>query len=171
MKKVFLTTVIVSIAICSLHAQANKSVFLEVGGNGLGFSANFDSRFTKSEKGFGFRAGVGFMPPTHSETDIIYPSTPFMLTVPLAINHLAGKAPNYFESGIGITYVYTSGNVSSEFWGYSEDATGSSLAFVPSVGYRHAKTGKAFQWRTVISPVFGPGGAMFWMGLSLGYKF
>jgi len=170
MKKL-IAIAILSCTISAAMAQANKSVFFEIGGNGLGFSANFDSRFTKSEKGFGFRAGVGFLPPTHSETDIIYPSTPFMLTVPLAINHLAGKAPNYFESGIGITYVYTSGNVSSEFWGYSEDATGSSLAFVPSVGYRHAKTGKAFQWRAVISPVIGQGGATFWMGLSLGYKF
>jgi len=167
MKKLFLTTVIVLIAISSLHAQANKSVFFELGGNGLAFSANFDSRFKKSEKGFGFRAGLGFIP----AVDAILFATPFMVTVPLGINHLAGKAPNYFESGIGITYVYITDNFTSAFWGDTEGTPGSTMVFVPSVGYRYAKTGKAIQWRIFISPLFGPGGSKFWAGLSLGYKF
>jgi hypothetical protein len=165
MKKV----IAIALLSCTLNAamaQANKSVFFEIGGNGLGFSANFDSRFTKSETGFGFRAGVGFIPPVNA----ILVATPSMLTVPLGVNHLAGKGPNYFESGIGITYVHTSGGII--FLDDNEDnADINAIVFVPSIGYRHAKAGKAFQWRAIISPVIGKGGAEFWAGISLGYKF
>jgi hypothetical protein len=170
MKQLILTT-ITCILLTTVYAQANKSVFLEIGGNGMAFSANFDSRFTKSEKGFGYRVGVGGIPATNSNVDILYPSTPFVLSVPVAINHLAGKAPNYFESGLGFTYMYTSGTISSDFWGYEEDITGSYAAFVPSIGYRHAKAGKAFQYRVILSPVFAKGGTTFWGGFSAGYKF
>lgn len=164
MKKV-IAIAILSCTLTASNAQANKSVFFEIGGNGLGFSANFDSRFTKSEKGFGFRAGVGFIPPI----DAIIVATPSMLTVPLGVNHLAGKGPNYFESGIGITYVHISGDI--DFWGVTEDTKGSVVAFVPSIAYRHARTGKAGQWRAVLSPVFVNGTVAFWAGISIGYKF
>ncbi len=170
--KIVSTIAIVLISINTVLAQGNKSVFLELGGNGIGFSLNFDSRFTKSEKGFGFRAGIGFFPAINEgDADIIAPSTPSLLSIPIGINHLAGNAPHYFESGLGITYVHVSGKVSSDFWGYSEDVTGSAIAFVPSIGYRYAKPGKAFQGRIFISPVIGSGGASFWAGLSVGYKF
>ena len=172
MKKIFLITAIVLVIANTIYAQGNKSVFLELGGNGLVVSANFDARFTKSEKGFGFRAGIGFVPAVNTgEADVFVPSTPGALTIPIGINHLAGHAPHYFESGLGVTYVHVSGTVSSDFWGYSEDVTGSAVGFVPSVGYRYAKTGKAFQGRIFISPIISSGGASFWAGLSLGYKF
>ena len=164
MKKL-IAIAILSCTLSAAKAQANKSVFFEIGGNGLGFSANFDSRFTKSEKGFGFRAGVGFIPPVNA----IVVATPSMLTVPLGVNHLAGNAPNYFESGIGITYVHISGDIN--FLGDHEDATGSVIAFVPSIAYRHARTGKAAQWRAVISPLLVNGTVAFWAGISIGYKF
>jgi hypothetical protein len=172
MKKIFLITAIAIAIANAMFAQGNKSVFFEIGGNGLVFSANFDSRFTKSEKGFGFRIGIGFIPAINSgDADIFYPSTPSALTIPIGINHLAGNAPHYFESGLGITYVHVSGKVSSDFWGYSEDVTGSAIGFVPSIGYRYAKIGKAFQGRIFISPIISSGGASFWGGLSVGYKF
>jgi len=171
MKKIYLTMLVVFTLVNTIFAQRNKSVFLELGGNGLGFSLNFDSRFKKSENGFGFRAGIGLVPAVNSNADILYPSTPSILTIPFAINHLAGNAPHYFESGLGITYGHVSGSISSEFWGYNEDVTGSAVVFMPSVGYRFAKTGKAFQGRIIISPLIGSGGASFWAGLSVGYKF
>ena len=164
MKKL-IAIAILSSTLSTAMAQANKSVFFEIGGNGLGFSANFDSRFTKSEKGFGFRAGVGIIPPINA----ILVETPSMLTVPLVINHLAGNGPNYFESGIGITYVHISGDI--DFWGVSEETKKSVFAFVPSIAYRHARTGKAAQWRAVLSPILVNGTVAFWAGISIGYKF
>jgi hypothetical protein len=172
MKKILLSAIACLSFVTTIHAQANKSVFLELGGNGGFLSVNFDSRFSKTEKGLGYRAGVGFIPALNTgNADFFFPSTPSILTVPFGINHLAGKAPNYFESGFGITYAYTSGDISSDFWGYSVDVSGSIWNFVPSIGYRYANTGKGFQFRACISPIINKGDAMFWAGVSAGYKF
>ena len=172
MKNIFLITATTLTFTSAINAQGNKSVFVELGGNGLVVSANFDSRFTNSEKGFGFRVGIGLIPAINAgDADIFFPSTPSALTIPIGVNHLAGNAPHYFESGLGLTYVHVSGTVSSKFWGYSEDVTGSAVGFVPSVGYRYAKEGKAFQGRIFLSPVISSGGASFWAGVSAGYKF
>ena len=172
MKKIISIAAMLLLLGSSIFSQGNKSVFFELGGNGLGFSINYDARFSKSENGFGFRAGIGYFPAVNTgDADIFVPSTPSMLTIPVGINHLAGKAPHYFESGLGITYVNISGSFSSDFWGYSEDASGSAVGFIPSIGYRYAKAGKGFQGRAVISPIIGSGGFAFWLGLSAGIKF
>lgn len=135
--------------------RAAQSVFVEVGGNGVGFSANYDSRFNKSEKGLGFRVGIG-----------IYPTIPSILTIPVGINHLAGKAPHYFESGVGVTYVSL---LSFSFFGSNVKANG--IAFIPSIGYRYQPSGKGFTGRVFISPLIASGGAQFFGGLSGGFKF
>ena len=75
-------------------AQGHQSVYLELGGNGLFISGNFDARFTKKENGFGFRMGLGMFPAT------IFNST--FITIPVGLNHLAGKAPHHLESGMGL---------------------------------------------------------------------
>src|SRR5258708_2533047 len=100
MKTILLITAIVLFAADTLFALGNKSVYVELGGNGIAFSANFDSRFTKNENGFGFRVGIGIVP----ALDIGFASTSAILTIPVGVNYLVGKAPNYFEGGIGATY-------------------------------------------------------------------
>src|SRR5215213_1235952 len=136
MKKIILAALLLTTTE-TLFAQGNKSIFLEIAGNGGLVSINYDARFRKSEKGFGYRAGFGFIPPVNS----FFTSTPVIWTIPIGVNHLAGKAPHYFESGIGITYFFFSGTT-SDFWGINEDDEGSGLLFFPSVGYRYAKEGK-----------------------------
>lgn len=148
-------------------ASHNQSLFLELGGNGIGFSANFDSRFKKSDKGLGYRIGIGLFPGV--DAFIIETSTWF--TLPFGINYLAGNAPNYFEAGLGGTFV--SGNAGDSFdeiFGESGREKFSVLAFVPSAGYRHAREGKGFTWRVFISPLITSKGAGFWGGVSLGLK-
>src|SRR5215510_8051185 len=149
MKKLVLITFIGLFGTKSMQAQANKSVFLEVGGNGVGFSLNFDSRFTKSEKGFGYRVGIGLVPgvneyPINNSTAVI---------IPVGLNYLTGKTPNYLEAGIGATYVSAKVGV---FESDKQKAKG--VGFIPSLGYRYAKTGKGFQGRLFLSPVIGSGG-------------
>ena len=136
-----------------------RSLFLEFGGNGYGLSANFDSRFGKKENGFGYRVGIGFSSRFDKvEADVI--SLPVDFTIPIGINHLAGKGPHYFESGLGLTFI--SG---------SEIGRGSELFFIPSIGYRYAKIGKGFQGRIVTTPLIGSGGIEFYLGASVGFKF
>ena len=172
MKKIVTITIIALLIMTNVFGQGNKSIFFELGANGGGVSANFDSRFTKSEKGFGYRIGVGIIPGINAKdlnTGQSGIKTPTIFTIPIGINHLAGKAPHYFESGIGVDYL----NVSGE-WGIlnsNVNVKGSTFLFVPSVGYRYAKTGKAFQARVVLSPLIGSGGTLFFGGVSLGFKF
>lgn len=65
--------ILLTMMFCSLstYSQENKieianqraqSIYLELGGNGAGFSANYDVRFAKKQGGIGARAGIGYLP-------------------------------------------------------------------------------------------------------------
>lgn len=141
----------------SLFCQADKSVFVEILGNGVGASLNFDARFSKSDKGLGYRLGVGIFPGT-----II--NAPFV-TIPVGINYLAGHAPHYFETGVGATVMPGI----KVFWDDSYRASG--VLFIPNIGYRYARKNKGFQGRLGISPWIGNGGVILIGGFSIGYHF
>ena len=134
-----------------------QSVFGELGGNGLLFSVNYDTRFSRSDKGLGMRAGLGFFGGSGGG----------ILTVPIVLNHLAGRAPHYFESGLGFTYATFTGE-DEDFFG------GGGNLLIPSIGYRYQAIGKGFIGRVVLSPVvnLGEGGGWFLFGgVSAGFKF
>lgn len=149
-------------------AKSARSLFFELGGNGIFFSANYDARFSKSEKGLGYRAGIGIVP----GVDFIFFKTSTFLTIPLGLNYLAGKGPGYFEAGLGGTFISGSAGLGSLFEGLDNNGTihASGFGFIPSAGYRYAAIGKRFQGRIFISPIIGSGGSVFWMGLSAGMK-
>jgi len=134
-----------TIAMESTRAQ---SVYGEIGANGIVFSANYDVRFGNSQKGLGLRIGIGGLAT--------------YLTVPIAINHLSGKAPNYFEGGLGITYVTD-----------AEATSDHGTAFVFSAGYRYQPLKNGFTARVVVSPLVATDGEgfFFYGGVSFGYKF
>jgi hypothetical protein len=170
MKKISALLICCLIVSGILVAQGGKSVFLEFGGNGLGFSVNYDARFTKIEKGPGFRAGVGVFPGLNigNNGSSIF-SWPTILSIPVGVNYLFGKAPNYFEAGLGTTYFYAKGHFTFFFLG--TDGTLRQFVFIPSAGYRFAKPGKAFQGRVCISPYIIKNRINFYVGASCGYKF
>jgi hypothetical protein len=84
------------------------------------------------------------------------------LTVPIAINYLAGKAPNYFEGGFGVTYA-TDAAVTLDH----------GTAAVFSAGYRYQPLKNGFTARVVVSPFVAAdgGGYFFYGGVSVGCKF
>ena len=165
MAKAFLFVLLLFIA-CHSMAQKSKSVFLEIGGNGGLASVNFDSRLNKTEKHLGYRVGFGFIPPSYNFFD----SEPTIWTIPVGLNYLIGGRRHYFETGLGLTYYFFKGTT-SDIWGIYENDKGSGFLFIPSAGYRYAPTGKAFQGRLFVSPVFNTEGSSFFWGLSGGYKF
>lgn len=140
------------------NAQRSKSVFVELFGNGLGLSANFDSRFSARANGFGFRAGIGYFPGTIFNSGFV--------TLPIGLNHLAGKGPHYLESGVGVTFL--PGGIS--VFG-NNDWKVNGVLFVPSLGYRYAKQGGGFQGRLALTPWIGPAGVHTFFGLSVGGTF
>jgi hypothetical protein len=165
MKRILFTGLCLIIT-SALLAQKNKSVFFELAGNGGFVSVNFDSRFNNSEKGLGYRAGFGFIPPSNS----FGVSDPAVWTVPVGFNYLLGKTRHYLETGVGATFYFYNGT-GSDFWGNTEIKKGTGIVFIPSAGYRYSPYGKAFQGRLFVSPIIDADGASFYWGLSVGFKF
>ena len=156
MKAQFVTAMALSMVIACSQAQAQnsspatKSVYGEIGGAGLAFSANFDGRF-RGFNGIGYRIGLGFLPLTNRS----------IITVPLGINVLLGKGPSFFEGEVTGTLVSSSAkfknNVTSWF-------------VYAHVGYRYAKPSGGFLFRLNAGPLLLSGHVYPWAGLSFGYQ-
>ncbi len=148
-----------TITIISLRAQSgttpgditSKSVYVELLGSGLAFSANYDSRFSGS-KGFGYRVGIGFIP--------LKGSTP--LTFPLGVNAILGHGPSYFEVEATATILTST---KANFNG--KKASG--VFIYPHIGYRYTKPTKSIIGRIIAGPVFFGSKVIPYGGLSLGY--
>lgn len=171
MKSLFILFISSLIISGRVFAQRNKSVFLEVGGNGAGISINYDARFAKVEKGLGYRAGIGLFPGVRMGADDgpAFFSWPTIYSIPVGLNYLVGKAPHYFEGGLGATYFYGKGNFS--FFFLEAEGTLSTFMFIPSAGYRYAYAGKSLQGRAFVSPYINSGGISLYGGVSFGIKF
>lgn len=144
----------------ALPVTQAKNLFLELGGNGGLLSLNYDMRFSKTGKGLGFRAGVGFIP----SVDLLFVETPSIVTFPIGLNYLAGKGPHYFESGLGLTFA----TAETDYFGDDENMTG--FAFVPNIAYRYQPVSGRFTGRVSFSPFFSSGGSQIWAGLSVGIR-
>lgn len=145
----------------NMSAQtAAKALYVELGGPGIA-SINYDMRFSKSEKGFGGRVGIGgFSIGTKEERGTV-------IFVPLAINYIMTKDDRkYFELGAGITPV-----ILKETSSNNNENIRSSFGHV-NFAYRYQpKEGGVF-FRAAITPIFSK--SFFWPyygGLSIGYKF
>src|SRR4051794_30902153 len=157
MKKLLVSFLFLFAIVSITSAQtAAKSIYVELGGPGIA-SFNFDTRFSKSEKGLGGRIGIGGW---KAEDEGV-------LTVPVGINYLLGKDnKNYFEIGAGFTYVHESDNYFGE--GSTFDGSFGHLTF----GYRLQPAKGGFTFRASIVPIFGQGDFIpYYAGISFGYKF
>lgn len=158
MKKLFLLFFGATV-VTSLHAQSSttsgditsKSVYVELLGSGLAFSANYDSRFSGSKK-FGYRVGIGFIP--------LKNFTP--LTFPLGVNAILGHGPSHLEVEATATILTST---SGKFNGKKP----SGVFIYPHIGYRYTKPTKSFFGRIVAGPIFFGGKVIPYGGLSLGY--
>ncbi len=135
-----------------------QSVYLELGGNGLFTSVNYDYQLTK-KPGFGIRAGIGF-----------YSLNPFELTIPIGINYLFELQQNksYMELGFGATW--TKVNVSLYLEPDLNKKRTNFGNYFPTIGYRkHTK--KSFMWRISLTPVVNQNGFAPFFGGSFGKLF
>ena len=140
---------------------SNHGVFLELLGNGIFYSVNYDTRFSKKKDGFGGRVGFGYIGVDGDH----YSSFPFL------INYLKGKNGHYFEFGAGANYlvVDTENRINSspssiERWeGWSGTV---------SLGYRFQPSEGGFLFRAGLTPIFRKDEIRpFWPQVSIGYAF
>lgn len=142
----------------SIHTEKRaQNVFVELLGQGLLFSANYDTRFSNKRNGIGGRAGIGYISADGSS----------IITVPVSLNYLLGNGKNFFEVGLGATYV---GVESDQIGLFDEDD--SAVIGTMSFMYRLQPVGSGFSFRGGLTPVFTSEGFIpYYAGISLGYTF
>lgn len=159
MTRNILSLLILCLLTPSIFAQKSaKAAYAEIGGPGLA-SVNYDMRFAKKNDGLGWRAGIGGFSISDGYGDRVS-----ILTLPVGINYLLGKDDkNYFEVGVGFTYISTKDNGGGNFNSSFGNLT---------IGYRHAPAGSGFLFKAEITPVFGSGFFIpYYGGIGFGYKF
>lgn len=139
----------------------SRAVYLEVLGNGLSYSFNYDQRFQNRLDGLGFKAGASYFSIDGTSVG----------TFPVGLNYLLGNRGKYFEVGLGGTYVVAS-NRSNIFTIGNNRSIGGGIIGNMILGYRSEPENGGFLFRASITPIFGYG--IFWPlygGLSVGYAF
>ena len=137
---------------------ARNAYYLEVGGNALVYSINYDRVFTDRMSG---RVGVMFFGAADEE------GSAGVLAAPVMANYLFGEGSGRFEAGAGILLV--SGGIEN-VEGY-EDEDFSGTVGTATLGYRFQRPGGGFVFRAGLTPVFNLNGVGPWFGLSFGYAF
>lgn len=152
----FLGAIICSIVTIAQSEKANsgtgptKAFYGEIGGSGLLFSANYDSRF-KGSNGLGFRLGIGGAGGTGGG----------ILTVPVGLNYITGAGPSHFEFGVSVTFVSEAFDI---------DNNSGTWFTHPHFGYRYSKPANSFNGRIYVGPFIGEGFVFFpFGGISVGY--
>jgi hypothetical protein len=163
MKKLFLAICLISILysfqVTGQEIKRAQNVFIELGGQGLTFTANYDSRFGNRRDGLGGRAGVGYFAVDGDK----------LTTIPLSLNYLLGKGNKFFEIGLGATY--TSVSMQSGDFLFDNDS-GSNVIGTMSFAYRVQPIDSGFSFRIGLSPIFNKDNFIpYYGGLSLGYTF
>ncbi len=179
MKKVILFCTVV-LSSLSLLAQPKNTVgkypgrtqfFAEVGGPGILFSANIDTRFNTSSLGWGGRIGLGFYTgEEYNYNNGMYYNyySQSVVTVPLQVNYIFGKldSPHTFEVGAGLTVA----GKKIDIMNYNDSAR-SSLFGTASFMYRRQPLKGGFTWRIGFTPIIANGYIMPSGGASVGYSF
>ena len=143
----------------TLSQKRAQNVFVEIGGQGLLFTANYDTRFFNKRSGLGGRAGIGYMSIDNNN----------VTTFPISINYLLGKGKSFFEIGLGATFLASNnGGTSILFDHGSEGAALGTMSF----SYRLQPEVRGFSFRAGLTPIFNERDFMpYFGGISLGYSF
>ncbi len=139
-----------------------QNFYVEILGQGLLFTANYDTRFSHKRNGIGGRIGFGAL--SIDGTTLI--------TAPISLNYLLGKEKSFFEIGLGVTYVSAStSNSGSVFFENGSNSTSTILGTM-SFMYRLQPKDSGFSFRGGFTPYFNKDGFIpYYPGISLGYTF
>lgn len=180
MKKLTLSCAL-SFAIIACFAQEsaeNKTVkqfYTEMGGPGIMFSADFDTRFIKSKQtGLGMRFGLGFTIKSDEEyidqNGNIQYRVRTIATIPVGINYLLGKetSPHTFEAGAGITILSSK----TEILNYDSHRKAGNIMGFFSFMYRRQPINSGITWRIGFTPLINTAGDIVpFAGVGIGYSF
>jgi len=153
MKKIFLLVATLFFILCNsiLFSQTEKpnSIYLELGGNCVFYSINYDRLFSNH---IGARVGANFFLLPIDKT------TAFGYFVVMQIIYLIGNGNSRLELGGGVNYLNEKDGDS--IWGPS---------FI--IGYRYQPTNGGFVFRIGFTPTYVTDHIMPMGGVSFGYNF
>ena len=143
-----------------------NSFYAELGGPGILFSANIDTRFSKSNLGLGGRIGLGFVTGDFADQNSYEQRS--IITVPIQINYIFGKPSSVhsFEVGGGATFL----GKKVDLFSYSDFNPGSIVGTASFMYRRQPKEG-GFSWRLGFTPIITSGYVQASGAASIGYNF
>ena len=153
----FLFTTVIS---SQSNEIAQNSVHLELLGNGLLYSLNYERALYKS---LNARAGIGY----YQVSEIGDGGDNVSLTtVPVMINYLLGSKSSKIEVGIGACFVFASANFEEV-----ASVSGSTTLGTATFAYRYQRPEGGIMFRAGVTPFFGDIGFQLWFGIGFGYAF
>ena len=144
---------------------ARNSIFLELGGNGLIYSLNYDHKFFDhaSARIGGMYLAVSADDPNSLDGRVS------VFFVPIMANYLLGNGNSRLEigGGLAIAGVNSDATIDNE----TIDEVGRGVGFTGTIGYRLQPRDGGFLFRIGFTPIVAPGAFIPWAGLSLGATF
>lgn len=132
---------------------ARDAVYLELLGNGVLYTVNYDRRFTDDLTG---RVGLGVFGG---------------VAVPVMANYLLGEGRGRLELGAGVVLIGASDVDIGEVDPGEEEQDLDWLAGTATVGYRYQPASGGFVFRIGLTPLFSLHGGVPWLGVSFGRAF
>lgn len=160
---------------------ANNAIFLELLGNGLFYSINYERLF--GDSGFSLRAGFSYMsisassssPAPNTAGSSTTTANASILTFPVLANYYLGGKDHKLQLGVGATFISLS--ASTGLVGSSSGGA-SGAFFVPAptvaIGYRYIPARGGFTFFIGLTPFILPGAEktiLPWGGMSFGGAF
>ena len=183
MKKSIIIFIMVSVLLAvyqpikSQEDIKGKMFYSELGGSGVIFSLNFDSRFKAGERlGWGFRAGFGSSV-ENFDWNVVFntvgddnePKMRSYYTIPVGINYILGKknSAKSFEIGAGTTFLTRKANL---FY-YNVKTPGHFIGHLNFM-FRRVPLNGGLAFRVGFTPIIGTSGDIYPMGaVGFGYAF
>jgi hypothetical protein len=141
--------------------RAPNSIYVELLGNAVLYSLNFDHKFTDNVS---LRVGFAYSTFNLPSTSNIESKT---IAVPIMVNYLVGRGSHRLETGAGFLPLLNQ---------YDDSADSVRLGLTGTVGYRYQRPAGGFVFRIGFTPLLASdsdGGYFFapWLGMSFGVGF
>lgn len=132
---------------------ARDAVYVELLGNGVLYTVNYDRRFTDNLTG---RVGLGVFGG---------------VAVPVMANYLFGEGRGRLELGGGVELIGASDVDFGDLDEQEEVRDSDALVGTATVGYRYQPATGGFVFRIGLTPLFSLDGGLPWLGISFGHAF
>jgi hypothetical protein len=123
-------------------SAAARALYAELGGPGGFLSFNYDTRLTRSFKGFGIRAGFG----------LLFDADNVGYTIPVALNYLLGDNAHFFELAAGGSFHHFEIRNQDSWFHFPKT---NFLAPFGWIGYRYQPVERKFVFRAGLTHLVG----------------